>query len=200
MAKQLAHWGHYVANKWKWTAPADCIIFFDRCSLDYWSFSMTGNIWGGQQSAAPSCGSHFPSEFNAVTGCRYRQNEIDTLKRLSLYVTAMSINTHVPAVKMFTLCSFKCRHSAALCRAASSWMWTSSRKVIGWEGNKSAWLYTETSPRGPGQRQPFKSVSCIHDWNINLWLHNSTQSYSHSKQNYCLQSLSLFGLVDNCQI
>lgn len=93
------------------------LFFFDRCSLDYWSFSMTGNICGGQQSPAHSCGSYFPSEFNAVTGCRYRQSEKDTLKRLSLYVTAMSINNHVLAVKTFTLCSYKWRNSAMRCVA-----------------------------------------------------------------------------------
>lgn len=128
---------------------------FDRCSLDYWSFSMTGNIWGGQQSPARSCGSYFPSEFNALTGCRYRQNEIDTLKRLSLYVIAMSINNHVPAVKRSTLCSYKWRDSAALCPAASGGMWKPSRKGIGQEEKKNGWLGSETTPHDSGKTQPF---------------------------------------------
>lgn len=100
---------------------------------------------GGQQSPARSWGSDFPSEFNALTGCRYRQNEIDALKRLSLYVIAMSINNYVPAVKMFTLCSYKCRDSSALWRAASGGIWKLCRKIcfiLRW--NKSLWFRSIT--------------------------------------------------------
>lgn len=53
-------------------------------------FSMTGNIWGGQQSL-PHSWANFPSEFNTPTECRYMQNEMDALTRPSLCVITMSI-------------------------------------------------------------------------------------------------------------
>lgn len=125
---------------------------------------MTGNIWGGQQSPARSCGSHFPSEFNALTGCRYGQNEIDTLKRLSLCVNAMSINNHVPAVKMFTLCSYKCRDSAAMCRVASEGMWKPSLRVRTWGEKKNClivhWNYSSW----------FKTNATIQISTLNKWV------------------------------
>lgn len=113
---------------------------------------------GGQQSPARSWGSDFPSEFNALTGCRYRQNEIDALKRLSLYVIAMSINNYVPAVKMFTLCSYKCRDSAALWRAASGGIW---KLVFILRWNNSSWFRTITPIQISGLQKSLRYKSVV---------------------------------------
>lgn len=111
---------HYVAHKWKWTAPADCIIFFDRCSLDYWSFSMTGNIWGGQQSPAHSSGAI--SHLNSMLW-----QDVDTREmrwtpwRGRPYTSSpCQYPCSRPAVKTITLCLDKCR-DAAVCRDVLCW-------------------------------------------------------------------------------
>lgn len=99
------------------------IIFFDRWSLDYWSFSMTGNIWGGQQSLARSWGSDFPPDFNALTGCRYRQNEIDALKRLSLYAIAMPINKDRSCRENVHLVFIQMRRFCRIVACWIGWIW-----------------------------------------------------------------------------
>lgn len=42
-------------------------------------FTVTGNIWGGQQSL-PRSGANVPPEFTILTECRCKQNESDVVK------------------------------------------------------------------------------------------------------------------------
>lgn len=69
-------WLHYFF----WQMLFRLLKFFDDREHMGWS-AITGSFFG----------SDFPSEFNALTGCRYTGNEMDALKRPSLHVIAMSI-------------------------------------------------------------------------------------------------------------